>query len=64
MTEKEACGARTVFWPDIEAIDAVCFLPRGHQPADRHEDEALGEWSESDLMTTHPEPTPTPPEES
>lgn len=47
----EQCGATTVFWPDQEAIDARCVLPRGHEPSDRHRDEDLGEWSERDLLT-------------
>ncbi|MFJ2568989.1 hypothetical protein ACIOYT_01020 [Streptomyces halstedii] len=45
------CGARTVFWPDVEAIDAECIRPRGHEPANIHEDEILGEWNEDDLLT-------------
>ncbi|WP_225811318.1 hypothetical protein [Streptomyces spinosus] len=53
--QRETCGARTTFWPDVEAIDAECFLPRGHEPAQVHEDEALGEWNEDELVTYHPE---------
>lgn len=53
MTEEngQLCGARTVFWPDVEAIDAVCIRPRGHEPANIHEDEILGEWNEEELLT-------------
>jgi hypothetical protein len=50
----ELCGATTVFWPDVEACDAECILPRGHEPADVHEDEILGTWSEDELSTHHP----------
>lgn len=50
----ELCGARTVFWPDDEACDAECILPRGHQPDDVHRDEILGPWSEDELTTHHP----------
>lgn len=53
MTEQQpTCGATAVFWPDDEACEAVCILPPGHQPADRHEDENLGEWTEDDLPTS------------
>lgn len=45
------CGARTVFWPDVEAIDAKCIRSQGHEPANIHEDEILGEWNEDDLLT-------------
>lgn len=48
------CGATAVLWPDDEACDAECILPAGHEPADVHEDEILGEWSEDDLSTHHP----------
>lgn len=51
----ELCGAQTVFWPDVEACEAECILPRGHEPADVHEDEILGTWHESDLITYHPD---------
>lgn len=50
----ERCGATTVFWPEVEACDAECVLPRGHDPADVHEDEILGRWSEDELTTHHP----------
>lgn len=50
----ELCGARAVFWPDDEACDAECILSRGHQPADVHQDEILGLWSEDELTTHHP----------
>lgn len=40
------CGARTVFWPDVEACEAECSLPADHEPANVHEDEILGEWEE------------------
>lgn len=55
MTEQPLCGARTVFWPDVEAIDAKCIRPRGHEPANIHEDEILGEWNEDELLTYHHE---------
>jgi len=45
------CGARTIFWPDVEACEAECILPAGHQPSDVHEDDVLGEWSENELPT-------------
>lgn len=48
------CGASTIFWPDVEACEAECVLPRDHEPADVHEDEILGQWSEDDLPTHHP----------
>lgn len=38
------CGQATVFWPDDECCEASCHLPKGHQPAGRHEDPILGEW--------------------
>ncbi|MER6738229.1 hypothetical protein [Streptomyces puniciscabiei] len=50
----ERCGAQAVFWPDDEASEAECILPRGHEPADVHEDETLGRWSENELPTHHP----------
>lgn len=50
-----ACGARAVFWPDDEACDAECSLPKGHKPEDVHSDEILGEWTEDELMTTRDE---------
>jgi hypothetical protein len=53
VTETPLCGARTVFWPDVEACDAECHLPAGHEPADVHEDPILGEWTEDELVT-HP----------
>ena len=46
---KDLCGATTVFWPDVEACDAVCILAKGHQPANIHKDEVLGEWDEDDV---------------
>lgn len=49
----EQCRAHTVFWPDVEAIDADCILPKGH--GEVHADLALGEWREDDLMTTYPD---------
>lgn len=51
---RKLCGARTVFWPDVEACEAECVLPLGHEPGDVHEDEFLGEWNEGDLVTYHP----------
>lgn len=53
-TPEEVCRARAVFWPDDEACDAECLLPRGHEPAEIHEDEILGEWNEEDMYTSHP----------
>lgn len=50
-----ACGATAVFWPDDEACEATCNLPRGHEPDDRHEDEILGEWTEEELNTWRPD---------
>lgn len=55
MTKQPLCGARTVFWPDVEGCDAECFLPRGHEPANIHEDEILDEWNEEDMLTSFPE---------
>ncbi len=52
------CGAKTVFWPDMEACDAECILPKGHAPEDLHVDETLGVWREGDLLTYRPEETP------
>jgi hypothetical protein len=49
------CGATAVFWPEDEACDAECIRPLGHEPANVHEDENLGEWNEDDLITSHPE---------
>lgn len=45
------CGATTVFWPDDEACDAECVLPKGHAPDDLHVDETLGVWREDELTT-------------
>lgn len=50
---RETCGATAVFWPDMEACEAECFLAP-HQGI-VHEDEILGEWSEDDLVTGLPE---------
>jgi hypothetical protein len=36
------CGETAVFWPDVEACDAVCVRPTGHDGD--HEDEILGPW--------------------
>jgi hypothetical protein len=49
----EQCGARAVFWPDVEACDAECIRPKDHGGT-VHEDEILGEWDEDDLVTTFP----------
>nr|MDT0658046.1 hypothetical protein [Micromonospora sp. DSM 115978] len=46
------CGAQAIFWPDVEACEAECIRPTGHDGP--HEDEILGEWSEDDLPTHHP----------
>lgn len=50
---RERCGARTSFWPQVEACEAECSLP----PHDGriHEDEILGEWDEDDMVTLFPE---------
>lgn len=50
--QQQMCGATAVFWPGVEACEAVCILPGGHQPPDIHEDEILGEWTEDELSTT------------
>ena len=42
------CGARTVFWPDVEACEAECILPQDHEGT-IHEDETLGPWDEADV---------------
>lgn len=49
------CGARTVFWPEVEHCEAECALDRGHQGT-IHEDETLGEWDEDDMHTYPAEP--------
>ncbi|WP_433078904.1 hypothetical protein ACQP1P_38665 [Dactylosporangium sp. CA-052675] len=49
------CGAQAIFWPDDECCEAECVLPSGHEPADVHRDEILGEWSEDELSTWRPE---------
>lgn len=49
-SESVACGAHAVFWPDVEACDAECILPLGHEGP--HRDAILGEWDEDDLPTT------------
>lgn len=38
------CAETTVFWPDMEACEAVCVKYPGHEGP--HEDEILGEWNE------------------
>ncbi|MFE9448312.1 hypothetical protein [Streptomyces sp. NPDC006739] len=50
----ERCGAQATFWPDDEACEAECIRPPGHEPADVHEDEILGQWTEDELPTHHP----------
>lgn len=55
MTRK-TCGATTVFWPDVEACDAECFLPPHEGTV--HEDEILGEWDASYVYTNVPEEEP------
>lgn len=47
--EQELCGERTVFWPDEEACDAECILPKGHKPTNIHKDEILDEWDEDNF---------------
>lgn len=54
--QRKTCGARTTFWPDVEACDAECIRPRDHEPANIHEDEILGEWNEDELTTYCPDP--------
>lgn len=54
VPERPPCGERTVFWPDAEACDAECALPRHHDPENVHEGEILGEWHEDDQLTTLP----------
>lgn len=39
------CGARTVFWPGVEDLEAICTKPP-HPLEENHEDDVLGEWSE------------------
>lgn len=46
MTTNKKCGERAIFWPDVEAIDAECHLPEGHEGD--HEDNILGPWSDDD----------------
>ena len=48
-----ACGAVTIFWPDVEACEAECFRPEGHGGT-IHEDETLGEWDEEEQSTHYP----------
>ena len=48
---KKLCLAATVFWPDDEACDAECELPKGHDPANVHRDPILGEWDEDEMNT-------------
>lgn len=55
LIDNAPCGARAVFWPDVEACEAECIRPRGHQPANVHKDEILGEWDEDYLPTHHPD---------
>lgn len=52
VVSARTCGARAVFWPDVEACDAECSLPAGHQPPDEHEDDILGRWTEDSLLTS------------
>lgn len=55
MTEPdELCGATSIFWPDEEACEAECVLPRGHVPANVHRAEILGKWEESDSAAAQP----------
>jgi hypothetical protein len=53
--EEKACGAMTTFWPDVEACEAECCLPRGHSPANVHKDRILGEWDAEEMPTTLPD---------
>lgn len=52
MRTSAKCGAQAVFWPDVEACEAECMLPKGHDG--RHEDKILGTWEEDDLHTIYP----------
>lgn len=54
-TSPRTCGAKTVFWPDVEGCEAECIMPAEHEPAEIHEDEILGEWNEDDMFTHHPD---------
>lgn len=56
VTTADSCGAKAVFWPDVEACEAECVKPRGHEPFDVHEDEILGEWHEDDVDTYNSPP--------
>lgn len=49
----ERCGARTIFWPDVEACEAECIRHQGHKGT-IHEDEILGDWDEEDMITWNP----------
>lgn len=40
------CGEVTVFWPDVEACDAVCVRAENHEGD--HRDEILGYWGRED----------------
>lgn len=46
MNSREQCGARTVFWPDAECIEAECWLRVRHEGD--HEDLILGTWERTD----------------
>jgi len=50
---RETCGAATVFWPDVEGCEAVCFLPL--HDGTIHQDEILGEWDTDDMYTWFPQ---------
>jgi hypothetical protein len=50
-----ACGARAVLAAGTEnATEVVCSLPDGHRPADVHQDQHAGPWSEDEVETWHP----------
>lgn len=46
MISSEQCGEITVFWPDVEACEAECWLRKGHEGD--HEDLILGPWERLD----------------
>lgn len=54
---RKTCGATTVFWPDVEACEAECFL--APHTGTIHEDEILGQWDAEDMPTFVPEEEPS-----
>lgn len=53
---RQQCGARTVFWPEVEGCEAECLL--APHEGTIHEDEILGEWDAEDMATITPEELP------